>query len=203
MGFERITAVLQGKTSNYDTDVFTPIFAAIQKVTEAAPYTGKLDDLKDTAYRVIADHIRTLTFALTDGAHAGNEGRGYVSCAASCGGPSATAGSTSARREPFLHKLVPAVVEHMGDAFPELKRDPEKVAATILRRGGELPPDAGPRHRSCSTRPPRTRAKRRQGRSARKDAFELHDTYGFFIDITEQMAAEAGLTRRSGRLRAS
>src|SRR5262249_35198899 len=78
MGFERVTAVIQGKESNYDTDVFTPIFQAIERVTGAPKYTGKLDELKDTAYRVIADHVRALTFALTDGARIGNEGRDYV-----------------------------------------------------------------------------------------------------------------------------
>src|SRR5262249_37282565 len=78
MGFERVTAVIQGKDSNYDTDVFTPLFDAIRKVTGANPYGGKLDSHVDTAYRVIADHIRALTFALTDGAVPGNVGRGSV-----------------------------------------------------------------------------------------------------------------------------
>src|SRR5205814_120421 len=78
MGFERITAVIQGKASNYDTDVFAPIFGGIQRITGAAAYTGSLTDLRDIAYRVVADHIRTLTFALTDGAQIGNEGRNYV-----------------------------------------------------------------------------------------------------------------------------
>jgi alanyl-tRNA synthetase len=83
MGFERIVRVIQGKDSNYDTDVFSPIFEAIQEITGARAYQpgGHEDALKDpinVAYRVIADHIRTLTFALADGAHCTNEGRGYV-----------------------------------------------------------------------------------------------------------------------------
>ena len=82
MGFERIVRVLQGKDSNYDTDVFTPIFDGHPQITGARAYTqaatARLTDPVDIAYRVIADHIRCLTFALTDGATPSNEGRGYV-----------------------------------------------------------------------------------------------------------------------------
>src|SRR5439155_25082434 len=84
MGFERVTAVLQGKESNYETDVFTPIMDAIhEKITflrgRATPrYAGELDNLNDVAYRVIADHLRMLTFAIADGALPGNKGRGAV-----------------------------------------------------------------------------------------------------------------------------
>jgi alanyl-tRNA synthetase len=192
MGFERVTAVLQGKASNYDTDVFAPIFAAIQKVTGAAEYTGRLEDLKDTAYRVIADHIRTLTFALTDGAAPGNEGRNYVlrrilRRAERYGRQYLGAG------KPFLSDLVPSVVEAMGHAFPELKRDPGRVAGLIredeesfirtLDRGIRLFEEAAERSRQGNTKT-----------ISGQDAFQLHDTFGLYIDITEQMAAEAGLT---------
>lgn len=82
MGFERLVSVLQEKSSNYDTDVFVPILTAIEKQLDIEPYGGKLGsedvDLKDTAYRVIADHLRTLSFAIADGAVPSNEGRGYV-----------------------------------------------------------------------------------------------------------------------------
>src|SRR5207248_3014909 len=130
MGFERVTAVLQGKPSNYDTDVFTPIFAAVHEVTGAAKYTGRLDDLKDIAYRVIADHIRTLTFALTDGAKIGNEGREYVLRRILRRAESYGRLYLGANK-PFLCDLVPTVVEVMGEAFPELRRDPRQVAGLV------------------------------------------------------------------------
>src|SRR5579883_2402644 len=191
MGFERITAVIQGNGSNYDTDVFAPIFEAIQRLTAAAPYTGKLDDLKDTAYRVIADHLRALTFALTDGAVPSNEGRGYV-LRRILRRAERYGGQYLRTSQPFLCELVPTVVEVMGGAFPELRRDTAKVAGLIreeeesfiktLERGIRLFQEAA------------DRANQRGRRViSGEDAFQLHDTYGVFIDITEQMAAEAGL----------
>jgi alanyl-tRNA synthetase len=192
MGFERVTAVLQGKASNYDTDVFTPIFAAIQKVTGAKPYGGKLNDLRDTAYRVVADHIRTLTFAMTDGAAPGNEGRNYVLRRVLRRAERYGRQYLGASR-PFLCDLVPAVVEAMGRTFPELKRDPGRVAAIIredeesfirtLDRGIVLFQEAAEAAAAAGK-------KVIEG----SHAFRLHDTYGVYIDITEQMATEAGLT---------
>jgi alanyl-tRNA synthetase len=191
MGFERITAVLQGKDSNYDTDVFAPIFAAIRQVTGAPPYTGKLDDLKDTAYRVIADHVRALTFALTDGAVPGNEKRGYV-VRSILRRAERYGRQHLGTRKPFLYELVPAVVEAMGGAFPELRKKPERVADVIrdeeqsflrtLDRGLKLFGEVAQKTR------------RRGGTViSGEDAFDLHTTYGLFIDITEQMAGEVGM----------
>jgi alanyl-tRNA synthetase len=191
MGFERITAVLQGKRSNYDTDVFTPIFTAIQKITGAAGYGDKFDNLKDTAYRVIADHIRALTVALTDGAEPSNEGRGYVlrrilRRAERYGRQ--YLGTT----KPFLCDLVPTVVEVMGHAFPELQRAPARIIGLIrseeetfiatLDRGIRLFQEAADRARTGKNK-----------EISGEDAFKLHDTYGLYIDITEQMAGEVGL----------
>jgi len=193
MGFERICSVIQGKNSNYDTDVFMPLFAAIQKVTDCdQPYGGVLDDLKDTAYRVIADHIRTLTFALTDGATIGNVGRDYV-LRRILRRAERYGYQVLGTNEPFLYQLVPTVVELMGDAFPELKKNPHKVMDQIreeesgflrtLNRGIKL-----------FTRI--AEQLKRDGLTvvSGDDAFKLHDTYGVLIDITQQMAQEQGLT---------
>ncbi len=192
MGFERITAVLQGKASNYDTDVFTPIFQAIQRLTKAQAYTGKLDDHKDTAYRVIADHIRALTFALTDGARIGNEEREYV-LKRILRRAERVGRQYLNTKEPFLCDLVPVVVEVMGGAFPELKRAPDKVSKMIREeeiafirnfdRGIELFRKVVQQTRE-----------RNSTVISGEDVFGLHTTYGFFNDITEQMAGEVGMT---------
>jgi alanine--tRNA ligase len=152
--------------------------------------------MKDVAYRVIADHLRCLTFALTDGAVPDNEGRGYVL-------------RRILRRavrygrqyldmhEPFLCDLVPAVVETMGEAFPELKKNPHRVAEIIreeeqsfiktLDRGIALFEEAA-----------EFAVSHHHGRISGEDAFKLHDTYGFPVDLTELMAAERGLTVNIG-----
>ncbi len=189
MGFERIVRVLQGKQSNYDTDVFTPLFTAIQEVTGAKPYGRSMEDHTDIAYRILADHIRCLTFALTDGAVPSNEGRGYVlrrilRRAVRHGR------QTLGVSEPFFYKLVDSVVALMGDAFPELKKDPGHVKQLIheeevsfgktIDRGITLFEDA------CGLAVDKTiRA---------EDAFQLYDTYGFPLDLTQVMAEERGMT---------
>jgi alanyl-tRNA synthetase len=192
MGFERVTSVIQGKASNYDTDVFTPIFAAIHSLTGAPAYGGSLTDHRDVAYRVIADHIRMLTFALTDGATVSNVGRGSV-LRRVLRRAERYGRQYFGTTKPFLCDLVPAVVAAMGEAFPELNRQPDKVAAAIadeeegflrtLDRGMKLFHEAAER----------TKASGRTQISG-VDAFTLQDTYGVYLDITQQMAGEVGLT---------
>ena len=192
MGFERITKVIQGKSSNYDTDVFQPIFAAIEKVTRADPYTGILDNLKDTAYRVIADHIRTLTFALTDGATIGNVGRDYV-LKRILRRAERYGYQVLGTDEPFLHKLVPTVVDLFSEAFPELKRNPEKVREQIYEEEASF---LRTLRRGIVLFAKLVQQMKAEGRTvvSGPEAFKLHDTYGLLIDITQQMAAENGLT---------
>ncbi|MEO0483896.1 MAG: alanine--tRNA ligase-related protein, partial [Planctomycetota bacterium] len=246
-----LVSVLQDKRSNYDTDVFNPYFVAIEEATGARPYRGKLGaedaDGVDTAYRVIADHIRTLTLAITDGATPSNESRGYVlrrvlRRAVRFGRQKLNA------KTGFFAKLVPIVVESLGDAFPEVRKHAARVQGIILDeeesfgrtldRGIKLFDEVcnsaantlyaranhikGPDHvegfglfvkedlirqglipqssshaqewpiSSVDWR--RTPAGFPRPLITGADAFQLYDTYGFPLDLTQLMAEERGLT---------
>jgi len=128
LGFERVCAILQGKGSNYDTDVFMPIISAIAQ-TVGKSYTSRLDSPTDIAMRVIADHIRMLTFSITDGAIPGNEGRGYV--LRRILRRAARFGRNLGKHEPFIFKIAGAVVDSMGKAFPEIVEKQAHVEKVI------------------------------------------------------------------------
>ncbi len=193
MGLERLVSVLQNKRSNYDTDVFAPLFHAIERVTGARPYRGKLgaqdEGNVDTAYRVIADHVRTLTFAITDGAVPSNIGRGYV--LRRILRRAVRYGRQMLGAKPgFFGQLVPALVDHMGEAFPELYAGSAKVTEIIreeeesfsrtLDRGIKL-------FEGVAVQAKRT------GVIPGNEAFKLYDTFGFPIDLTALMADERGM----------
>ncbi|MCL2647027.1 MAG: alanine--tRNA ligase [Phycisphaerales bacterium] len=211
MGLERLCQVLQGKDDNYATDLFTPIFDEIGKLSGRKyagqfPPTNAADPVleaanpqlrTDIAFRVIADHLRCLTFALTDGAVPSNEGRGYVlrrilRRAVRFGRQNLNL------HEPFLYSLVPVVVQTMGDMFPELKKNPRQIIDIIkeeelsfiktLDRGIELFEEAAGR-----SQPPPPVARSQKGEISAEDAFKLYDTYGFPIDLTRIMAEERGM----------
>ena len=121
MGLERIARIIQGAGSNYDTDLWTPIFESIRIESGVNPYGGSFEDPVDTAYRVIADHARCLSVAIGDGGRPGNEGRGYVLRRIL---RRAVRMSTQILQveTPLLHRIVPSVVKELGGAFPSLAR---------------------------------------------------------------------------------
>ena len=188
-GLERIAAVLQKKKSNYDTDLFMPIIDCVGEIT-GHKYTSELNNKIDNAFRVVADHIRSVVFAITDGAIPSNEGRGYV--IRRILRRASRFGRELEMHEPFMYKLVPVVVDCLGDAFGELKERAEYVSTVIeseeasfgrtLDRGIEIFNTAAER---AAETPQRT--------ISGEDAFQLYDTYGFPLDLTELMAEERGL----------
>jgi len=188
-GLERVAAVLQNKSSNYDTDLFMPIIDRTSRLT-GHKYTSKLANKTDNALRVIADHIRALTFAITDGAAPSNEGRGYV--IRRILRRASRFGRELGMHEPFIYRLVPVVVECLGEGFPEIKARAEHVSTVIeseeasfgrtLDRGIEIFADAAERA-----------AKGKNATITGNDAFQLYDTYGFPLDLTQLMAEERGL----------
>ncbi|CAL4916236.1 unnamed protein product [Urochloa decumbens] len=198
MGFERLTSILQNKMSNYDTDVFMPLFDAIHMLAGDGiqPYSGKVgsDDIDkvDMAYRVVADHIRTISIAIADGSQPGNEGREYV--LRRILRRAVHFGHQKLKTKPkFFSSLVSVFVQLMGDVFPELKENAQKIQDIIrdeeesfentLTKGYEKFKKAAD-------------AVKENGGTvlSGQDAFVLWDTYGYPIDLTEVMAIDYGLT---------
>ena len=187
MGFERLCMVLQGKTSNYDTDVFSGM---IGKIEELSGHKYHENGKTEVAMRVIADHIRAIAFSIADGQLPSNVKAGYVI-------------RRILRRavrygytflgfdEPFLCALIPQLVSDMGEAYPELGRQQKLIESVIreeemsflrtLDRGIRLMDDYVAKNASTKTIPG-------------EDAFVLYDTYGFPIDLTELIASEKGYT---------
>ena len=185
MGFERITAVLQGKKSNYDTDIFQPI---IKKIEQISGFSYE-EEKNQAPMRVIADHIRTLSFAIADGALPSNEGRGYV--LRRILRRAARFGRKLNLNDAFLYKLVEVLTEQMSYIFPEIKLQKdliektlmaeEKSFASALDRGIELFEKIA------------ANAANSDRIIKGNEAFTLYDTYGFPIDLTLLMAKEKNL----------
>ena len=188
MGFERLCMVIQGKKSNYDTDVFQPV------IKEIARITGKqygVKDTRDVAMRVVADHLRAVAFSIADGQLPSNNKAGYVirrilRRAVRYGY------NHLEMEEPFIYKLLPVLVNSMGDQYPELKASGEQIAKIIkeeevsflktlgkgLKMIGSIIDDLNKDNKKILPG---------------KVAFELYDTYGFPLDLTQLILKEHGL----------
>ncbi|XP_011170505.1 alanine--tRNA ligase, cytoplasmic isoform X2 [Solenopsis invicta] len=193
LGLERLISVIQDKRANYDTDLFMPLFDAIEKGTGAPPYKGKIgaDDVDgiDMAYRVLADHARTITIALADGGMPDNTGRGYVLRRILRRAVRYATEKLNAKPG-FFGSLVNVVVELLGDVFPEVKRDPQSIIEIINEEEIQFLKTLS-RGRNLLNR---TIAKLESTNVVPGDvAWRLYDTYGFPIDLTQLMTEEKGL----------
>ncbi|KAK3603819.1 hypothetical protein CHS0354_042820 [Potamilus streckersoni] len=193
MGLERLVSVIQCKTSNYDTDLFLALFDAIQKGTGARAYTGKVGkhdvDGVDMAYRVLADHARTLTIALADGGRPDNTGRGYVLRRILRRAVRYATEKLNAKPG-FFASLVDTVLQLLGDAFPEIVKDPETVKSIINEEEAQFLKTLSRGRRLLE----RTIGKLGDTNVFPGDiAWRLYDTYGFPVDLTSLMTEEKGL----------
>jgi alanyl-tRNA synthetase len=189
MGLERITAVIQGKISNYDTDLFTPILRAIGGRI-GIQYRATLDDPKDVSMRVIADHLRAMVFLIADGVVPSNEWRGYV--LRKIMRRAMRHGKKLGFTQPFLHELVDVLVAEMGDAYPELRRNREAVVRVV--RSEEERFDAVLTAGLPRLEEALDRAAAGSRVLAGEEAFRLYDSLGVPLDFMEDIAGQRGLT---------
>ena len=192
MGLERIVAVLQDKLSNYDTDLFTPLLAAIgeRAGTQYGPLAGHAaNDTSDVSLRVVADHLRAMTFLIADGVVPSNEWRGYV--LRKIMRRAMRHGKRLGLTEPFLHELTGVVIAGMGGAYPELEANREAIVSTVHRE--EMQFDRvlrdGLPHLEAALADAESMQKVLDGRLA----FRLYDTFGIPRDFIEDMAQSRAL----------
>lgn len=206
MGFERLVSVLQNKSSNYDTDVFYPLFIKIQEITNARAYTDKYGqedaDGIDTAYRVVADHLRLLAFAISDGCIPNNEGRGYVLRRVLRRGSRYARKYFNTEIGSFFSKILPALVDQMSSQFPQLREqqqlvqdildEEEQAFAKTLDRGEKM-------FEKYAAQAISSNIKKLSG----SDVWRLYDTFGFPEDLTKIMAEERSLEINEEEIRAA
>ncbi|VFA44373.1 alanine--tRNA ligase [Chryseobacterium indologenes] len=191
MGFERLCMALQGKSSNYDTDVFTPLIAKVEELS-GKKYTGILEDEKDIAIRVVVDHIRAVSFAIADGQLPSNGGAGYVIRRILRRGISYSYRFLN-MKEPFLYKLVAVLQEQMGSFFPELGKQGKLVTEVIKSEEESFLKTIENGLIRVEKLIQQTIADNQKVLPS-EEVFELYDTYGFPDDLTRIIAEEKGLT---------
>ena len=196
MGFERLAMALQGKTSNYDTDIFQPIIQKIEEISGGKYQTNEELKGEDTsvniAMRVIADHLRTIAFSIADGQLPSNTGAGYVirrilRRAVRYGY------QTLNLKEPFIYKLVPTLVNEMGEAFPELKKQQGLIEKVIKEEEQSFLRTLEQGIKRLDTVCEKLKSEGKNQISGEM-VFELYDTFGFPVDLTALIAQEKGLS---------
>ncbi|GMB07525.1 alanyl-tRNA synthetase [Thermolongibacillus altinsuensis] len=187
MGLERMCSILQDVPTNFDTDLFMPIIRATEQIS-GEKY--REDEEKDVAFRVIADHIRTVTFAIGDGALPSNEGRGYV-LRRLLRRAVRYAKKLNIHR-PFMYELVPVVGEIMVDYYPEVKEKAEFIQKVVKNEEERFHETL---HEGLAILASVIKKEKERGSDtiSGEDVFRLYDTYGFPIELTEEYAAEEGM----------
>ncbi|KAF7326396.1 Alanine--tRNA ligase [Mycena venus] len=196
LGLERLVYVLQNKRSTYDTDLFLPILTQIQHLTRIRPYEGRFGSIDtdgiDTAYRIVADHVRSLTFILSDGGIPGSVGSGYVLRHILRRGALTARNKLGVTLGSFFSSLMPVVLESLGHIYPEITQrtkemqeildSEERAFSQILEKGEKL-------FQQVTSRAIQQNATEIGG----GDVWRLYDTFGFPVDLTRFMAEQLGL----------
>ncbi|MGF0004474.1 alanine--tRNA ligase [Bacillus altitudinis] len=188
MGLERMVSVIQNVPTNFDTDLFMPIIRAVETISEESYGESKE---KDTAFKVIADHIRTVAFAVSDGALPSNEGRGYV--LRRLLRRAVRYAKTIHIHRPFMYDLVPVVAEIMKDFYPDVQAKEEFIAKVIKNEEERFHETL---NEGLAILSEVIKKERDNGSSqiSGKDVFKLYDTYGFPVELTEEYAEDENMT---------